>query len=117
MFNPEGKLTINSIATWMDGGTITLSATDENFNKFEIEFTQKMILEKSREKFHPGSLILNGKEIDVRSNLENKIITHLRKASYSSKIDTFDKQLITESVSFVLSSEYIKIAEKFNRLK
>jgi len=116
MFEPKSKLTINSLLAWMDGGTITLLATDDYSNEFKIEFTQTMFLEKRKREFYPGSLIINEKIVAVRSDLEARIILAIRNAAFSPKIDDLDKSLITECLEFVLSDNYVTITKKFNRI-
>ncbi len=48
MLKLKGKLTINLLLAWMDGGTITLLATDNNPQDFKNEFIQFAFLKKKR---------------------------------------------------------------------
>lgn len=115
MFKPIGILTINSLLSWMDGGTITLIANDDKLNNFKIEFTQNAFLKKREGKFRPGSLVLNEKEVEVRSRLEKEIITAIKEANLSAKIDELDKSIIEDCIKFVLSEDYVKMAIRFSK--
>ncbi|WP_264544153.1 hypothetical protein [Flavobacterium sp. N1846] len=63
----------------------------------------------------PGSLILNVKEVEIRSDLENEILSKLKSARFSTKIIDNEKQIlhkiIQESISFIESDNYIEIAK------
>jgi len=114
MFRPNGLLTIDSLLVWMDGGTVTLFATDDKLNKFKIEFTQKVFLKKRKGNFRPGSLILNEKEVEVRSRLEKEIIKAIEEANLSTRIDELDKSIIEDCIKFILSEDYAKMAGNFS---
>ncbi|TDW52462.1 hypothetical protein EV144_1011152 [Flavobacterium sp. 270] len=55
------EIIIEEVMFWMDGGTITLRMTKEESILYEVEFVQKMSLEKGirdpEDKPIPGSLL------------------------------------------------------------
>jgi hypothetical protein len=81
-FNPTGQLIIEDIQLWMDGGTVTLITRDNGLNNYEIEFVQKAFLKKYDNLPYPGSLLLDKKEIEIRSELESKIISAIKSADW-----------------------------------
>jgi hypothetical protein len=119
-FNPKGHLTIEDVQAWMDGGTVTLITRDKELNNFEIEFVQKMSLVKRDTLPYPGSLLLGGKEVEIRSELESKIISAIKTADWGQKIVEKEKsllrQMITECVDFITSDKYIEVSKKFGRI-
>ena len=119
-FNPKGKLTIEDFHAWMDGGTVTLVTWDEELNNFEIEFVQKMSLVRRGNLPCPGSLLLNRKEVEIRSELESKIISAVKSANWGQKIVEKEKgllrQMITECTEFITSDKYIEVSKKMGRI-
>jgi hypothetical protein len=119
-FNPKGQLTIEDVHAWMDGGTVTLITKDAESNNFEIEFVQKVVFEDQYDSPKPGSLLLDKKEVEIRSELESKIITGVKNADWGTKIIESEKpllgQMISECIEFVISVKYIEVAKKVGRI-
>ncbi|WP_394774710.1 hypothetical protein [Flavobacterium sp.] len=121
----KNKIKIEDIGFWMDGGTITLKMKKEDSIFYEVELVQKVILEKSRGeieyKLFPGSLILNNKAVDIRSELEKELLSEIRIAEFGTKIAEKErvslKKIISEAIDFVESEDYITIAKKVGRIK
>ncbi|MBI3233384.1 MAG: hypothetical protein HYZ42_04980 [Bacteroidetes bacterium] len=103
-----------------DNGTITLKIKVNNSIFIEVEFIQKSILNDSIQLTFPGSLLLNGKEVGIRSALENELLSMIKVAVFSSKIleakkEQF-KKLISDAINFVESEDYIKVAQQVGRM-
>lgn len=119
-FNPKGKLTIEDVHAWMDGGTVTLVTRDSEFNYFEIEFVQNVSLQRRDNRPCPGSLLLDKKEVKIRSEVESKILASIKNAEWELK--TLDKdqglltRMINECVNFVTSEKYLKVAREMGRI-
>ena len=119
-FSPKGKLTIEDIHAWMDGGSVTLVTKDADSNNFEIEFVQKVFLDKRNGLHYPGSLLLDKNEVEIRSALESKILSAVKDSGWGSKIIEKEKgllrQMISECIDFVTSDKYIEVARKVGRI-
>ena len=103
---------IESIAVWMDGGSITINFIDLNGKQSEIEFVQHFtfnIIDK--EEKLPCRIYLNNKLIQVRSSEEQKLITDLIKAD-TSKISKLDKQCLNEAIAYTKSDTYVSDSKK-----
>jgi hypothetical protein len=120
LFNPIGTLIIEDVLVWMDGGSVTLKTVDSESNKFEIEFVQKVFLERTDHTSCPGALFLDKQEVAVRSDIESTILTFVKEAKWGQRIVEHEKQLlgdlIAECVDFVKSDKYIEIARAFGRI-
>jgi hypothetical protein len=120
LFNPKGQLIIEDVHTWMDGGSITLITRDKESNNFEIEFVQKSFLQKRDNLPYPGSLLLDKKEIEIRSELESRIISSVKGADWGQKIIEKEKgqlgQMIKDCVDFITSDKYIEVSMKMGRI-
>lgn len=119
-FNPKGQLTIEDIYIWMDGGTITVIASDMENNKYEIEFVQKVILKKYNNHPIPGSLLLNRQVIETRSEIETRIISSIKNAEWGHQIKKNEKklykQMLSECINFIVSDNYLDLARKMGRI-
>jgi len=119
-FNPKGNLTIEDVKTWMDGGTVTVITRDKESNNFEIEFVQKVSLVRRDNLPCPGSLLLDRKEVEIRSELESKIISSVKTADWGQKIIEKERglfrQMITDCVDFITSDKYIEVSKKVGRI-
>jgi hypothetical protein len=114
------QIIIEDVLCWMDGGSVTLKMNENETDIFEVEFVQKVSL-INRENFpKPGSLLLDGKEVEIRSSLESEIISKIKMADFGPKIIESEKDLlkkiIAESIEFVESENYIEIAKKVGRI-
>ena len=120
LFNPTGQLTIEEVHAWMDGGSVTLLMMDKESKIFEIEFVQKAYLEKRDNLPYPGSLLLDKKEIGIRSALESKIISAINGADWGTKIIENEKghlrQMINDCVDFIMSDKYIQVSKQVGRI-
>ncbi|WP_210464641.1 hypothetical protein [Rufibacter roseolus] len=117
MFNIKGKLTIEDVHLWMDGGSVTLVMQDQNSQTCEIEFVQRATLKRFDNLPRPGSLLLNRKEVEVRSDLEKEILFAIQGAVWGAGISQDEKFLlkraIEDCVDFTKSEHYIKLAQTF----
>ena len=120
-FKMKNDVKIEEVICWMDGGTITLKMKKNESLKYEVEFVQKVSLTNLTKLPLPGSFLLNRKEIEIRSELEKEILSEIKNAKFGAKIIESEKDLlkkiITESVEFVESENYINIAKKVGRIK
>ncbi|QNF34422.1 hypothetical protein HUW51_17455 [Adhaeribacter swui] len=115
MFNIKDKLTIVDVSCWMDGGTITLIMQDQNSQTCEIEFVQKVALKRYENHPRPGSLLINRKEVEVRSELEKEILIAVQQAEWGTAIIEEEKDslkmIIEDCIDFVKSERYIELAQ------
>ena len=120
-FKMKNDVKIEEVICWMDGGTVTLKMKKNESLKYEVEFVQKVSLTNLTKLPLPGSFLLNRKEIEIRSELEKEILLEIKNAKFGAKIIESEKDLlkkiITESVEFVESENYINIAKKVGRIK
>jgi hypothetical protein len=104
----------------MDGGTITLLTRDTESKSFEIEFVQKAFLAKRDDVPYPGSLLLDKKEVGIRSELESKIMSAIKGADWGQKIIEKEKgllrQMINDCVDFITSDKYIEVSKQVGRV-
>jgi hypothetical protein len=118
------EIVIEEVWFWMDGGTITLKMKKDDSVFYEVEFVQKVSLEKSRRDYvraTPGSLRFDGKDVEIRSELERKLLLEIKIAEFGPKIsekerDSF-KRTILEAIDFVESEDYITVARKVGRIR
>ncbi|WP_339793403.1 hypothetical protein [uncultured Imperialibacter sp.] len=119
-FDPIGRLTIEEVQVWMDGGTVTVITQDTGINNYEIEFVQKATLDRRGNSPFPGSLLLDKQEVEIRSELESKIMSAVKNASWGQKINETEKrlqlQIIVDCIDFIASDNYIEISKKVGRL-
>jgi hypothetical protein len=119
-FNPKGKLIIEDVHAWMDGGTVTLITRDSEFNNFEIEIAQRATLQRQPNRPCPGSLLLDKEEVGIRSEMESKILASIRDAEWGSQILDKEKRILTrlinESVDYVASDNYLRVARGMGRI-
>jgi hypothetical protein len=121
----NNKIIIEDVGFWMDGGTITLKIKKENSIFYKVEFVQKVILEKSKREIEggliPGSLVLNNKEVEIRSAMEKEILSEVKSAEFGTRIAEGEKNslktIILEAVDFIESEYYITVARKVGRIK
>lgn len=112
---------IEEVHCWMDGGSITLKMKKNESLFYDVEFVQKVFLTNQGKSSSPGSLLLNNKEIEIRSELETEILSEIKIAEFGSKILASEKELlkkaISEAIEFTESEDYIKVAKKVGRIK
>ncbi len=120
-FKMKNDVKIEEVICWMDGGSVTLKMKKNESLKYEVEFIQKASLTNLTKLPLPGSFLLNRREIEIRSELEKEILLEIKNAKFGAKIIESEKDLlkkiITESVEFVESENYINIAKKVGRIK
>ncbi len=114
----EGIL-INELAAWMDGGTITFYCETKDSKGLEVEIVQRAQLMKRDSQRFPGSIYLNGILVGIRSSLEEKILIGLKRARFNEKCNEtdIDKKNLKNSIDFIHSDEFIKIARIVGRIK
>ena len=104
----------------MDGGSVTLLTRDMEGRSFEIGLVQKVVLEKRDSLPYPGSLLLDKKEIEIRSELESRIISAIKGAEWGKKIIEKKKgllrQMIDDCVDFIVSDKYIEVSRQVGRV-
>ncbi|OWP64459.1 hypothetical protein CDA63_03555 [Hymenobacter amundsenii] len=105
---------LKELIAWMDGGSITLYLLDGNKTEFSVEFCQKMILKEWAGTNIPGSFLLDGQEVSIRSDNEKQLLQALRGMSIG-HLTSLDKSIIQESIAFVESEEYLRIATLMGR--
>ncbi|WBA43549.1 hypothetical protein [Hymenobacter canadensis] len=116
----NGPLILDELIAWMDGGSVTLKLIDSNGSAFNVEFGQTMLLEKQSYGNTPGSFLLNGKEVPIRSDSENTLLRALRNIHFKDSLpadqQTATRVWIQELIDFVESEEYLRIAALMGRL-
>ncbi|MFD2938823.1 hypothetical protein [Flavobacterium notoginsengisoli] len=117
------NIIIEDVLFWMDGGTITLKMKKGSSNFYEVEFVQKMILEKgirNPDRRAPGSFLLDKKEVEIRSPLERQLLLEIKIAEFGAGINVKErdsiKKTILEAIDFVESEDYIIVAKKVGRI-
>jgi hypothetical protein len=121
----EKEIIIETVGVWMDGGTVTLKIKKDNSIFHEIDFVQKVILDNGKREIEnsliPGSLLLNRKEVGIRSLLEKEILSEIKIAKFGTKISESEKdslnRIILEAIKFVESEDYLIVAQKVGRIK
>ncbi|MEO6173988.1 MAG: hypothetical protein ABIP27_02450 [Flavobacterium circumlabens] len=119
------KIIIEDVFFWMDGGTMTLKIKKEESILYEVEFVQKMSLERGKREIEnkpiPGSLLLNRKEVEIRSELETEILSEIKAAEFGIKIAEKERdslrEIISEAIKFVESEDYVSVAKRVGRIK
>lgn len=113
-------ITISGCESYLDGGTIIIGAVDENQRNIEIRLNQPsfdfrfpvffwIAKRLGSGKSLPGRLLLNGKLVPVRSEIEDHVLRLITNANIEGK----NEAIITEIdrlVEFVRSNEYLTIA-------
>ena len=114
------SIIIEEVDCWMDGGSVTLKVNENELSFYDVEFVQKVYLKHTENCPKPGSLLLNGKEVDIRSELEQELLAKLKVAVLGSRIREREKELskmiISEAIAFVESNDYIEVAKKLGRI-
>ncbi|AMM50853.1 hypothetical protein TH61_06185 [Rufibacter sp. DG15C] len=115
MFNIKGNITIEEVKLWMDGGTVTLILTDHNSQTCEVEFVQKVALKRYAGHPRPGSLMLNRKEVEIRSLVEKEVLEAIHRANWGAGIKEEEKEslrkLLEDCINFIKSEEYIHLSK------
>ncbi len=116
----NGPLILDELIAWMDGGSVTLKLIDNSGSAFNVKFGQTMLLEKQPYGNTPGSFLLNGQEVPIRSDSENILLKALRNIRFKDSLpadqQTAINDLIQQSLDFVQSEEYLRIAALMCRL-
>jgi hypothetical protein len=121
-FDMKKQIIIENIGVSMDGGTLVLKIKKEESIFYEVEFVQKVVF-SSRVPMDrlPGSLVLNEKEVEIRSELEREILSEIRIAEFGMQLEESErdsfKRMILERIEFVESEDYITVAKKVGRIK
>ncbi|WP_299621450.1 hypothetical protein [uncultured Tenacibaculum sp.] len=112
MIDFDSNIIIKDVATWMDGGSVTLTCKNDKEQNFKVHFVQNMIFEIP-EDFEelPGRLYFNNELIEQRSDLERDIINSLEKKIVSG-LGKLEKALLKEKLDYIKSEEYLKAKEK-----
>ncbi len=105
------SIEIEDIATWMDGGSVTLQCRNKKNQEFEIEFVQHVSLVLYEHTNMPGRMYLNKKLVNQRSELENEIIEGLTTAKFKSN-NFSDRLILEEKLNYVRSEKYLTDQEK-----
>ncbi len=96
-----------------------MTLQEHNSKTCEIEFVQKVSLKRYENLPRPGSLLLNGNEIEVRSKDEEEILAAVAKAEFSSSIKNEERKalsrVIDDCIEFAKSDKYVELANKFTR--
>ncbi|KUJ59671.1 hypothetical protein AR687_21645 [Flavobacteriaceae bacterium CRH] len=121
-FDMKKQIIIENIGLSMDGGTLVLKMKKEESIFYEVQFVQKNIFSsRSPMSQLPGSLVLNEKEVEIRSELEREILSEIRIAEFGMQLEESEresfKRIILEAIDFVESEDYMTIAKKVGRIK
>jgi hypothetical protein len=121
-FAMKKNIIIENVGFCMDGGTLVLEMKKDQSTFYEVQFVQKVIF-SSRALMEqlPGSLVLNARAVEMRSELEKEILSEIKSADFGTKISEKErdslKQIISEHIDFVESEDYLKVAKKVGRIK
>ena len=118
--NSTGQAEIIDVYAWMDGGTVTVTLSTIDNTPLEVEFAQKADLKLSDINPNPGRLLLNRKVVDIRSDLEVKIINVLKSALYSNNPSHDNKHFrkcLVEAIDFVETNDYVLLAKQTGQKK
>jgi hypothetical protein len=115
-----GRLLLDELVAWMDGGSVTLKLIDSNGKGFNVEFCQTMHLQKYPFTNTPGSFLYNDQEVPIRSDSENILLKALRNVRFKETIPVEEqitiKAWIQQLIDFVESEDYLRIAAIMGRL-
>ncbi len=94
------------LATWMDGGSITLYFINKNNEELSIHIQQHIIHEYYQEISNiPGRIYLNDSIINKRSSTE-KLILQFLKENIINKLDGLERKILIEKIQWITSNEY-----------
>lgn len=113
--NTAGRAEIIDLIAWLDGGTVTVKLATLDSSPLDIEFVQKVDLRVTERNPNPGRLLLNKKAVDIRSDLETKILAVLKNAIISDELPIGDKAFKTsleDAINFVETNDYVLLAKK-----
>ena len=118
----DKTIIIKEIAIWMDGGSVTVKCQNEIGHTFDIEFVQNVIwdyptISNVTDQLSlkiPGRLYLNDQLIDIRSNLEERIIQSIETAD-KVILDETELQILDEKVKYIKSDSYLRDQEKLRK--
>jgi hypothetical protein len=117
VLNITEKLTITDVQLWMDGGTATFVLMDKSSQTFEVEFVQKVALKRYNFLPRPGSLLLNRREVEVRSETEKEILVAIKLADWGTAIKDEEKEVFKgikeDCIKFIESEYYIELANSY----
>lgn len=113
-------ITISGCESYLDGGTIIIGADDGNQRNIEIRLNQPsfdfrfpvffwIAKRIGSGKSLPGRLLLNGKLVPVRSQIEDRVLRLLTNANIQGKSEAIITK-IDRLVKFVRSNEYLTMA-------
>lgn len=110
---------LDDLLSWMDGGSVTLHLLDSKGTAFSVEFCQTMFLQKQSYGNTPGSFLLDGQDVPIRSDSERALLELLRNVSFKETLpaeqQTATRIWIQELADFVESDEYLRIATLMGR--
>lgn len=118
--NAAGRAEIIDLIAWLDGGTVTVKLATVDSSPLDIEFVQKVDLRVTERNPNPGRLLLNKKAVDIRSDLETKILAILKNALISEELPIGDKVFKTcldDAIGFVETNDYILLAKQTSNIK
>ena len=108
---------ISDTGVWMDGGSMTITATLINGESVNIELVQSMIIQKNPEGKLAGQIYLNNERIEQRSELEYQIVEALKEVLYGKGgMPWMDKIILAEKLEYIESEKYLKdLVEVLNK--
>lgn len=107
----QSQITIQEMAVWMDGGTVTVNCSNEKGESFEVEFVQYMNPSYPDKKAIPGRIYLNHDLVTVRSELETEILEAFDRADFK-QVNHSNRSILSECLAFVRSDFYLDFANK-----
>lgn len=103
------KYEFKKLATWMDGGSMTLYFTNETNEELTIDFQQFIITEYYEEiSKMPGRIYLNNEIIDKRSSTERLILEFLNE-NILNKLTELEKEILRKQINWIESKDYVTL--------
>ena len=113
-------LLLDELLAWMDGGTVTLQLIDRHNQAVSVEFVQRMSLKQYPHAPTPGSFVFENEEVPIRSTIETQLLKSLRQLRFKETLRgeqlQLSRQLIQQSIAFVESDDYLRVARLMGRL-
>ncbi len=110
------QILIKEMATWMDGGSITLYCENIHGQEFVIHFVQNVQWDILKFEKLPGRIYLDGNLIPQRSELEKKLIQGLCNCKFV-KASDLDSRILKEQMDYLKSEQYILDPKRIQIIK
>ena len=106
------NLVFDKMGISMDGGTISIHCVHKLKEKLIIRLLQHQSPKYYEEISKiPGRIYINDTLVEIRSNIENEVMTFLERITSSSQVDE-GVELLNQKIKFIKSKNYITFKPK-----